>query len=73
MSKRINTILVTLASKILLPMLRQKLQDPTVREQVVRWVNRKIDLPVMDEKQEQRLFASLFDSFTQLVKIIINA
>lgn len=52
-------------------MMLEKLDSDDVKKDLATWCNRKLNLPVMNEKQEQKLFESIIDKVQSFFVVLI--
>ena len=53
-------------------MMLEKLDSDDVKKDLATWLNRKLNLPVMNEKQEQKLFESIIDKVQSFFVVLIH-
>ena len=52
-------------------MLLEKIDSEDVKKDLATWLNKKLNLPVMNEKQEQRFFEGLIDKVQSFFMVLI--
>ena len=52
-------------------MLLEKIDSEDVKKDLATWLNKKLNLPVMNEKQEQRFFEGLIDKVQSFFVVLI--
>ena len=52
-------------------MLLEKIDSEDVKKDLATWLNKKLNLPVMNEKQEQKLFESIIDKVQSFFVVLI--
>ncbi len=50
----------------------KKLQDPSVKRLVVAYINVKMDIPKLTEKQENNLITSIYNAATEAITEVIE-
>ena len=49
----------------------KKLDDPATRKQVIdRW-NEEVNIPILNEKTEEKIFAAIYDSAVAVIKKVL--
>ena len=49
----------------------EKLDDPATREKVIdRW-NEEVNIPILNEKTEEKIFAAIYDSAVAVIKKVL--
>lgn len=52
--------------------LEQKIDDRDFKEQVIALVNEKVDLPKLDEKDEEKLLTEIYTVLQKIIKEIVD-
>tara|TARA_R100000995_G_scaffold84876_1_gene65452 strand:+ start:355 stop:639 length:285 start_codon:yes stop_codon:yes gene_type:complete len=52
-------------------MMLEKMDSDDVKKDLATWLNKKLNLPVMNEKQEQKLFESVIDKVQSFFVVLI--
>jgi hypothetical protein len=52
-------------------MMLEKIDSEDVKKDLATWLNKKLNLPVMNEKQEQRFFEGLIDKVQSFFMVLI--
>ena len=52
-------------------MMLEKMDSDDVKKDLATWLNRKLNLPVMNEKQEQKFFESVIDKTQSFFVVLI--
>jgi|TARA_R100001163_G_C5048866_1_gene185855 hypothetical protein len=42
------------------------------REEIIDGINKKVNLPLISEAKEEKIFASLFDAFMEVLESVLN-
>ena len=49
----------------------EKLDDPATRQKVIdRW-NEEVNIPILNEKTEEKIFAAIYDSAVAVIKKVL--
>ena len=42
------------------------------REEIIDGINKKVNLPLISEAKEEKIFASLFDGMMEVLEVVLN-
>lgn len=48
-----------------------KLDDPATKEKVVKKWNDSVNIPILNEKTEEKIFGAIFDSVKDVIKDVL--
>ena len=49
-----------------------KLSDPEVRQEVINKWNASVNIPILNEKVEEKIFAAIYDSAVAVLKKVLK-
>ena len=49
----------------------EKLDDPEVKKQVVEKWNASVNIPILNEKVEEKIFSAIYDSAVAVIKKVL--
>ena len=49
----------------------QTLDDPATKEKVVAKWNKNVNIPILTEKTEEKIFGAIFDSVKEVIKDVL--
>ena len=64
--------LIKLLKKPIKKLVKREMEKDAIKEQILVYMNEKIDLPKLTESEEQRLFASIYDAALEAACIAID-
>lgn len=61
-----------LAKRIIVPILLRKLKNEGMKDRLISFVNRRVNLPKLDEEEEERLYTQLYDALVEAIGSILD-
>ena len=49
----------------------EKIDDPATKEKVVKKWNDSVNIPILNEKTEEKIFSAIFDSVKDVIKDVL--
>lgn len=52
--------------------IQRRLGNPDLKDLLIREINRRVDLPKLDERQEEEIIRSFYNAFGILIDVVID-